>query len=68
MNAWSVDELVAFMEAKDLVGPAKVLQANGVNGPDLLTLSAQELVNDVKMTPFAARKVLQARDAFLVAV
>ena len=37
----------------------------GVNGADLLQLSQQDLCTDVLLTPFAARKVVAARDEFL---
>ena len=65
MRAWSVNELGSFAKARDLAGPASVLAASGVNGADLLTMDEATLVHDVRMTPFAARKVLRARDSFL---
>ena len=43
-----------------------VLQANSVNGSDLLLFqSAEQLVKDLRLTPFAARKVLALRTTFL---
>jgi hypothetical protein len=65
MASWPVSGVVAFMKSRDMEGPASVLHASGVNGADLLTLDEQLLVRDVHMTPFAARKLLRARDAFL---
>ncbi len=65
MEKWSVDEVVPFAPARDLAGPSAVLHASGVNGADLLALDEAVLVNDVRLTPFGARKVLRARDAFL---
>ena len=63
--AWQVKEVVAFLGAKDLAGPAAGLFASGVAGADLLEVDEATLVRDVRLTPFAARKVLRARDAFL---
>ena len=67
MAAWGVDQLADFLTTKDLRGPAEVLRASGVAGADLLAWdTATELLVDLKLTPFAARKVLATRDAFLV--
>ena len=41
--------------------PGSLLYANGVNGEDLATLTEEILVKELRMTPFAARKVLRAR-------
>ena len=38
---------------------------SGVNGADLLQLSINELSHNIRLTPFAARKVGAARDEFL---
>ena len=65
MKTWTVDNVVAFANARDLAGPAAALFSNAVNGLDLLALDLDTLVNDARLTPFAARKVLSARDAFL---
>ena len=42
--------------------PGSLLYANGVNGEDLATLTEEILVKELRMTPFAARNVLRARD------
>jgi len=68
LSSWSVAELRTFLEGKDLSGPAAALHANGVNGSDLLETTAATLEQDLRMTPFAARKVAQARDAFLQSI
>jgi len=48
----------------DAAGPAAVFRANAVGGRDLLAFSCvSEVVADLRMTPFAARKVLELRDA-----
>ena len=65
MRIWSVDGVVAFAHARDLAGPAVTLFNNAVNGADLLAVDLETLVQDVRLTPFAAKKVLAARDAFL---
>ena len=38
---------------------------SGVNGADLLEASVEQLSTEISLTPFAARKVAAARDAFL---
>ena len=45
---------------------ASVMQSNSVNGSDLLLFeSAEQLVQDLRVTPSAARKVLALRNTFL---
>lgn len=64
MIAWPVAGVVAFLENADLAGPAKVLFANGVNGQDLAEMTSDTLQNELRLSAFAARKVLRARDAY----
>jgi len=45
--------------------PAATLFANGVNGGDLVEMTAASLMADVRVTKFTASKVLAARDSFL---
>ena len=65
MQGWRVQDVVGFMKEADLHGPASVLFANGVDGRDLLDLDAHVLTTDLRISSFAARKILQARDVFL---
>ena len=66
MESWGVDDLSAFLEGEDLSGPASAFRSAGVNGADFLAWrSAAELVADLVVTPFTARKVLACRDKFL---
>lgn len=65
MAAWPVREVVAFLVARDLEGPASVFHGNGVNGADLLTMTTESMVHDLRLSPFAARKVATARDTYL---
>ena len=58
-------ELVAFLLSQDLEGPAKILQTQGFNGSDFLAATIESLVAELCCTPFAARKLLRARDLFL---
>ena len=67
MQGWREQDVVGFMEEADLHGPASVLFANGVDGRDLVNLDAHVLTTDFRMSSFAARKILQARDNFLAA-
>ena len=54
----------SFGSRLDAAGPAAVFRANAVAGRDLLAFSCvSEVVADLRMTPFAARKVLELRDA-----
>ena len=43
---------------------AQVCRANGVCGEDLLGMTTATLVEDLRCTPIAARKVLGARDRY----
>ena len=65
MTAWSVRDVVAFLVGQDLEGPASVLQANGVSGADLVTMTAETMSRELRLSPFAARKVVSARDTYL---
>ena len=65
MRSWAVSEVERFLQARDLAGPAELARVSGVNGADLLMLSAEELSSEVRLSPFAARKVVAARGAYL---
>ena len=65
MASWAVADLVLFLEKHDLAGPANVLYQNGVNGRDLLDMSPDSMQHDLRLSAFAARKVLVARDTYL---
>ena len=64
--SWDVKAVASWMEAGDAHGIAAVFRANGVCGLDLLSFQDERtLAQDLRLTPFAARKVLLLRDAFL---
>ena len=66
MMAWGVDQLAEFLAQQDLHGQASSIISSGVAGADLMAwTAASALQADLKITPFAARKVLAARDQFL---
>ena len=66
MRSWGVEEVGEFFNSMDACGIASVMQSNFVNGLDLLLFeSAEQLVQDLRVTPFAARKVLALRNTFL---
>ena len=65
-RCWCVAEVCDFLERADLHGPAQVCRQNGVAGADLLELTEAGLQTDLRFTPFAARKIVTVRDAFLV--
>ena len=47
------------------MGPAATCETNGVSGEDVFELSVEQFCADVRLTHFAARKVVSARQAFL---
>lgn len=61
-KTWNVDAVGSFLEDADLKGPAHVFKQNGVNGKDFAAFTMQDLQQELRLTPFAARKVLLARD------
>ena len=65
MRSWSVARAAVFLERCDLRGAAKTCADNGVNGIDLMDISLETLMDDLRMARFGARKVIDARDAFL---
>ena len=65
MRGWSVAQAVAFLHSVDLDGAAEVRHHNGVNGDDLLTMTAATLTGDLRVSPFLAQKILKARDCYL---
>ena len=65
LSKCTVVEFGNVLRGKDLAGPAAILGANGVNGADMVTMTETLLEQELRLTPFAARKVIQARDAFL---
>ena len=64
-NLEGIAETGRFLEEHDLAGPAELTRVSGVDGVDLLQLSINELSHDIRLTPFAARKVDATGDGFL---
>ena len=65
MAAFSVSETASWLESCDAMGLATIVRSNGVNGKDLLTFdNAKDVEDDLRMTPFAARKLLALRDGY----
>ena len=57
-----MEDTRAFYEARDAAGIASNLAANSVNGADLLSFrDPRELVADLCLPPFAAKKAVQLR-------
>ena len=65
MEAWTAAEVVQFLTSKDLEGPARILFANGVRGQDLKRFTNTDLKHDLRLSTFAARRILDARNAYL---
>lgn len=55
-----------FLQGKDAQGLARTRSQNAVNGADLLSFSCPiVLARELALTPFAAKKIVAFRDAFL---
>ena len=59
--AYSTKDLRTALEAQDMIGPAAELFKQGVDGADFMNFTETTLVNDVKVTPFLAKKLLRTR-------
>ena len=69
LQSWPVDALAEFLCGQDLCGPAATLQKAGVNGSDFLVwTSATEIVADVNVALFTAKKLLACRAQYLGAL
>ena len=66
MAAWSVDELAHFVSGQDAAALAEMLRSQSVSGSDFLSFETHEdLAAELKLTPFAAKKLFRLRGAFL---
>ena len=65
MRRWLAKDVSTFLQKADLEGPAATLFSNGFSGADLFDYGVTALVTDLRLSTFAARKVIAARDAFL---
>ena len=66
MSAWTVDELAFFFKQQDAAGIATALQNSSVNGADFLAFAAwEELVDELSVVKFMAKKALRLRAGFL---
>ncbi len=69
MSAWLVGDVARWLEDADMEGTAAIFQAEGVNGKDILAfVSPEQMRADLRLSPFAARKVWGCRAAFLSGV
>ena len=60
-------DVSSFLRHHDAGGLVAALERNGVNGEDLVAFAnVAEVVRELHLTPFAARKVLRLRDEFLL--
>ena len=58
---WSVAELGTYLKAKDMHAAARHLQAHDVSGQDFAALTKQELVGELGMSLFSAKKLIRIR-------
>ena len=68
LAACTASDLRGLLEMQDMSGPASQLFPQSVNGSDLLALTEKELVEEVRVTPFVAKKLLKAREMLLAGV
>ena len=62
---WSARETHYFLKGVDLVVPAETSFKAGFNGKDLHDATKEVLMSDLRLSPFAACKIVLARDAYL---
>eukprot|EP00973_Karenia_brevis_P021115 2903808-Karenia_brevis.AAC.1 len=65
MKAWTADETADFLRSVDLDGPAEHCYRNGMSGADLFYAREWTLQDELRLTPFATRKILAARNGYL---
>ena len=66
MSEWGVGDVARWLEDADMEGTAAIFKAEGVSGKDVLDfVSAESMTADLRLSPFAARKVSGYRAAFL---
>ena len=65
LKTWSVADVRVFLNSRDLRGLAELCYTNGVNGADLAQLHEATVIEELRLTPFQAKKLLGARAAFL---
>ena len=68
LRSWSAAELRNFLESAGLQGIAATCFVNAVDGADLAQFpDANAVEQALRLTPFAAGKLLAARDRYLAA-
>ena len=65
MGSWSVAATACWLEKVELLGAAAAARDNGIAGADLLVAIEDTFVSDLRLTPFLAKKIIKARDAYL---
>ena len=64
--AWTTDEVAMFFAQQGADGSGHALRGDSVNGRDLRAFTSwMDLQQELHMTPFAAKKILRLRGAFL---
>ena len=66
MSEWGVGDVARWLEDADMEGTVAIFKAEGVSGKDVLAfVSAESMTADLRLSPFAARKVWGYRAALL---
>ena len=65
MASLAAKDLRSTLETLDMHGPAAHLFSQSVDGADFLTITEKTLIDDVRCTPFVAKKLLKAREQLL---
>ena len=63
----SASALRSLLEMQNMWGPASHLFSQSVNGTDFLELDEKQLVDEVRVTPFVAKKLVRVRAELLEA-
>ena len=63
MRTWGPRRVAAWMDAHGFLAPSRVCLENAVAGADLCEMHVEDLVNGLRILPWAAAKLLSMRDA-----
>ena len=65
MQTWSAARAHTFLHHHDLFSAARLFKDNDANGADLSRMSAMDLTNSLRCSPFLAEKIVRVREAYL---
>ena len=62
---YTTSELRTALTEQDMCGPAEDLFKQGVDGADFLSFTPETIVNELRLSPFVAKKLCKVRAALL---